>query len=129
MTDNVRLLNHDTDTLTFGGVAYAPDSSGAFVVPADVAAEVLGAGRGGFYRQDVAPAPAEKLAWNPNFGGVVLSNDLAGRVLVLELADSARLGLDDMAFVDSAGVVRRVLSTAECRALCGEYRARLIATL
>ena len=57
----VRLLNHDCDSLTYGGVSYTPDESGAFNVPADVAVVVTNA-PGGFYRAPVAPAPAEKPA-------------------------------------------------------------------
>lgn len=125
------LMNHDCEPLTYGGVSYTPDASGAFHVPESVAVAVTNM-PGGFVRgPDVAPAPAEKLAWNPVFnvsGGVTLNSDTNGRLLVLEIAHAARLGLDDVPLVDSAGK-RVVLSTNECRALSGEYRTRLLASV
>ena len=59
--NTVRLLNTNCDSLTYGGVSYTPDETGAFNVPADVAVVVTNA-PGGFYRAPVAPAPAEKPA-------------------------------------------------------------------
>jgi hypothetical protein len=126
-----RLLNHDCDELNVAGVSYKPDDTGAFNVPADVA-DVVVRQPGGFYRgPDVAPAPAAPQQFNPVFGvsgGVTLANDTNGRLMVLELAHAARLGLDNIPLTDSAGK-KTVLSTAECRALSGEYRARLLASL
>ena len=75
-------------------------------------------------------APPQKLPLNAIFGfsgGVTLNGDANGR-LCARLAHGARLGLDDVAFTDSAGK-KTVLSTAECRALSGEYRTRLLASL
>ena len=116
---------------TIDGVSYKPDPSGAFNVPAEVA-DVMVRQPGGFYRgPEFAPPPAAKLPFNPVFncsGGVTLNSDMAGRLAVLEMAHAARLGLDNVPFVDSAGK-RTVLSTAECRALSGEYRTRLLASL
>ncbi len=131
MSETVRILNHDCDELNVAGVRYKPDETGAFNVPADVA-DVVVRQPGGFYRgPDVAPAPAAKLPFNPIFGvsgGVTVANDTNSRLAVLELAHAARLGLDAVRFIDSAGK-RTVLSTAECRALSGEYRQRLNASL
>ena len=124
--------NPTSDELNVGRVSYKPDASGAFVVPRHIADMVV-AQPGGFYRgPDVAPAPAEKLAFNPVFnfnGGVTLANDVNGRLLALELAHFGRLNtFGDMPFVDSAGDAA-VLTAAECRALSAEYRARLNASL
>jgi hypothetical protein len=129
-TKTVRLLNHDCDELNHDGVSYKPDPSGAFNVPESVAATVVRQ-PGGFYRGPAAAYAAAKLPFNPVFnvsGGVTIANDVAGRLLILELAHAARLGLDNVPFTDSAGN-HTVLSTAECRALSGEYRTRLLATL
>lgn len=53
--NTVRLLNTNCDSLTYGGVSYTPDETGAFNVPADVAVAVTNK-PGGFYRApDVAP--------------------------------------------------------------------------
>ena len=126
-----RLLNHDCDSLTYGGASYGQDAAGAFNVPADVAVAVTGNTPGGFYRAGPAPAPASPLPFNPVFnvsGGVTVADDLSGRVLMLELAHAARMGLDNVPLTDSAGK-RVVLSTAECRALSGEFRTRLLASL
>jgi hypothetical protein len=131
MSNSVRLMNHDCDSLTYGGASYGQDASGAFNVPADVAVAVTGNTPGGYYRAGPAPAPASPLPFNPVFnvsGGVTVADDLSGRVLMLELAHAARMGLDNVPLTDSAGK-RVVLSAAECRALSGEFRTRLLASL
>jgi hypothetical protein len=125
---NVRLLNPASDELNVSGVRYAKDETGAFNVPENVAALVVN-GPGGFFRgPDVAPPPAEKLAWNPVFNvhsvAVTLSNDSAGRLLALEAEHFGRLNLDGEFPVGDASV-----TAAEARALTAQYRQRLTASL
>jgi hypothetical protein len=129
-TNTVRLLNTNCDELNHDGVSYKLDSEGAFNVPESVAA-VVTRGPGGFYRAGPALPPRPPLPFNPVFnvsGGVTLANDTNGRLLALVIAHAARLGLDNVPLVDNAGR-HTVLSTAECRALSGEYRTRLLASL
>ena len=107
---------------------FAPDLDGIFTVPADVATELMRLPLG----LEVAPPPAEKLAFNRVFNfcdGVTLADDTNGRLLALELAHFGTLNLfGEMPFIDSAGE-RTTLTAGEARALSAEYRARLNASL
>ena len=61
-----QLLNPTSDELTYGGVRYAKDETGAFNLPENIAATVL-QHPGGFYRADAEPAAPDAVARTVDF--------------------------------------------------------------
>jgi hypothetical protein len=129
MTNTIKMRpTGGTIDIVHNGQHFAQDLDGNFSIPADVAPELMRLHVG----LEVAPAPAEKLAFNPVFnfdGGVTLANDVNGRLMALELAHFGQLNLfGELPFIDSNGQ-RVTLNAGEARALSGEYRTRLLASI